>query len=734
MSIRLALAASLALTVSDLSWATQAPRVTITRDDWGIAHVNGKTDADAVFGMIYAQAEDDFNRVETNYLTSLGRLAEAEGASAIWKDLRQRLFIDPEKLKADYAVSPPWLKKLMRAWADGLNYYLETHPNVHPRVLSKFEPWMALSFTEGSIGGDIERVPLAELEAFYGPRPVMEAQTPAEVAGRYDQRQAGPAESGVAYREPQGSNGFAIAPSHTKNGHALLLINPHTSFFFRSELQVTSEAGLNAYGAVTWGQFFIYQGFNARAGWMHTSSGVDNVDEFAETIVTAHDGARSYRYGDELRPVTSKTVVLSYRGADGSWAKRAFTTFATHHGPIVREEGGKWIACALMNRPVAALEQSFLRTRATDLDGFMKVARLQANSSNNTLFADSKGEIAYLHPQFVPVRNDRFDYRKPVDGSDPATDWKGLHSLESLPQVVTPANGWAMNTNNWPWTAAGNDSPKKADFPRYMDQVGENPRGIHALRVLSARNDFTPQILISAAFDPYLTAFARLVPVLLASYDRLPQGDSQKTTLGGPVSLLRDWDYRWGLDSAPTSLAVFWGEALWAVSSQPAKDAGVSVWDYMAERATDAQRLTALSQAADRLVRDFGSWSVPWGEINRFQRNDEAIVQTFSDTKASIPIAFTSSQWGSLAAFGAKRYPGTKYYYGTLGNSFIASVEFGPKVEAWAISAGGESGHPGSRHFMDQAQRYADGNFRKAYFYPADLKGHVERSYRPGQQ
>ncbi|MBV8805256.1 MAG: penicillin acylase family protein, partial [Sinobacteraceae bacterium] len=437
MLTRIVFAAALILTAVAPVWATQPERVTITRDDWGIAHVKGKTDADAVFGMIYAQAEDDFNRIETNYLVSLGRLAEAEGEDALWKDLRQRLFIDPEVLKHDYTHSPVWLRKLMQGWADGLNYYLQTHSEVHPRVLTKFEPWMALSFSEGSIGGDIERVPLPQLQAFYDHKPVKRTQP----------------DTSPQYHEPQGSNGFAIAPSHSKSGHALLLINPHTSFFFRSELQVASDEGLNAYGATTWGQFFIYQGFNAKAGWMHTSSTVDNVDEFAETLVTGPDGARSYRYGTELRPVKSKTITLSYRTADGSQAKRDFETFATHHGPIVREEGGKWIAFALMNRPVEALEQSFLRTKATDYASYLKVAQLRANSSNNTVFADSKGEIAYLHPQFVPIRDDHFDYHKPVDGSNPATDWKGLHELDSLPHVLTPANGWVMNTNTGPWAA-----------------------------------------------------------------------------------------------------------------------------------------------------------------------------------------------------------------------------------------------------------------------------------------
>lgn len=690
----------------------QAQRVTITRDDWGIAHIHGKTDADAVFGMVYAQAEDDFNRIEVNYLTNLGRLAEAEGESALWQDLRQRLFIDPEVLKADYAKSPVWLKKLMIAWADGLNYYLATHPEVRPRVLTHFEPWMALSFTEGSIGGDIERVPLSQLQAFFEQRPIRMTQL----------------EQGLAYREPQGSNGFAVAPSRTRDGHALLLINPHTSFFFRSELQMSSDEGLDAYGAVTWGQFFIYQGFNRHAGWMHTSSGVDNVDEFAETI-ERRNGRLFYRYGAALRPVREKTVTLAYRTAGGGTAHKSFVTYATHHGPIVRSEGDKWIAFALMNKPVPALEQSFLRTRATDYASYIAVAERKANSSNDTLFADDKGEIAYLHPQFVPVRDDRFDYTKPVDGSDPATDWKGLHSLASLPQAVNPGNGWAMNTNNAPWTAAGPDSPKQADFPRYMDQAGENPRGPHAEMVLKANPRFTLTGLIDAAYEPTLTAFAQTIPALVAAYDAAPN-----PALAEPVRLLRHWDYRSGYNSAETSLAVFWGEDLWKAIAPAAKQAGLSPYTYLLTRVTDAQRLAALRSAVTRLTESFGSWRVAWGDINRYQRNDGAITQSFDDAKPSIPVPFASSQWGALAAFGARAYPGTKRYYGTRGNSFVAVVEFGPKVKALAVSAGGESGNPASPHFGDQAQIYAEGKLRPVYFTADDLKGHIERTYRPGER
>jgi acyl-homoserine-lactone acylase len=698
-----------------------AARVQITRDDWGIAHVHGKSDADAVFGMVYAQAEDDFPRIEANYLTALGRTAEAEGEKAIWQDLRMRLYVDPADLQARYAKSPPWLKALMNAWADGLNFYLATHPEVKPKVLTRFEPWMALSFTEGSIGGDVERISLGELEAFYG-KPQLQAS--AEVKAREFAQ-------GVEFREPTGSNGFAIAPSNTKDGHALLLINPHTSFFFRSELQMSSDAGLNAYGAATWGQFFIYQGFNAHAGWMHTSSTVDVVDEFAETI-QGKNGKLVYKYGAEERPVTTRAVEVAYRAADGSLASKTFTTYATHHGPIVRAADGKWVAFAMMYRPVEALEQSFLRTKATDYAGFLKVAELKANSSNNTLFADDKGAVAYLHPQFIPKRDDRFDYTKPVDGSDPATGWNGLHALSEAPRVKNPPNGWLMNTNNWPYSAAGPYSPKQADYPRYMDTVGETPRGVHATRVLSARKDFTLPTLIAAAYDPYLTAFADLIPTLSKAYDETPDGDPVKARLPEQMAALKAWDLKWSEGSTQTSLAVFWGEALWAKSSAEAKKAGVSVYAYMADHTTPTQKLAALAEASDRLTTDFGDWRTPWGQINRFQRNDGAIVQTFDDKKPSIPVPFASGQWGSLASFGAKRYPGTKKYYGTSGNSFVAAVEFGPRVKAMAVSAGGESGDPSSKHFADQAQRYAKGELRTVYFYPDEMKGHVERTYRPG--
>ncbi len=697
------------------AWQRQAADVTILRDDWGIPHVYGKTDADAVFGVMYAQAEDDFNRVETNYLNSIGRLAEAEGESEVYRDLRMKIFIDPDDMKAQYKASPDWLKKLMNAFADGLNYFLYKHPDVKPRVITRFEPWMALTFSEGSIGGDIERVALNQLQAFYG-----KAAVPQQ-----------PAEDESLPAEPKGSNGIAVAPSNTTGRHALLLINPHTSFFFRAEAQMVSNEGLNAYGAITWGQFFIYQGFNDRVGWMHTSSGVDAIDEYLETVEKKGDGFL-YRYGTEQRPVTTSTITVPYKTAAGM-ARKTFTIYRTVHGPIVRELNGKWVSIRLMQEPLKALTQSYTRTKAGNYKAFRQTMELHTNSSNNTIYADADGTIAYFHGNFIPKRDTRFDWTKPVDGSDPATEWHGLLSVDESPLLLNPASGWLYNCNNWPWSAAGPSSQKQADYPAYVETgSSESPRGVHAIRVLTGKKDFTLDSLIRAAYDSYLPAFEPLIPALVKAWDATPDSTPLKTRVAAQIAMVRGWDLRWSAASVPTSLAVYWAEEAGRRVGADARRAGLSADAYIAGKAAPETLLEALSAASDKLASDFGKWQTPWGDINRFQRLTGDIVQPFSDAGPSIPVEFTSARWGSLASFGARSYNGSKKIYGTSGNSFVAVVEFGDRVRAKAVSAGGESGNPSSPHFNDQAKRYSTGDLRDVYFYRDQLDGHIERQYHPG--
>ncbi|MGI4718929.1 MAG: penicillin acylase family protein [Janthinobacterium lividum] len=697
-------------------WKKTAERVTIMRDKWGIPHVFGKTDADAVFGLLYAQAEDDFNRVELNYINAMGRLAEVEGEKEIWRDLRMKMYIQPADMRAKYAASPAWLKELMNGFADGLNYYLHTHPEVKPKLITRFEPWMALSFSEGSIGGDIESIDLKDLERFYGKRPQLAL---ASLDKGFD-------------AEPRGSNGFAIAPKLSATGNALLLINPHTSFYFRPEVHMVSEQGLNAYGAVTWGQFFIYQGFNDKTGWMHTSGGGDVIDEYLETV-SERDGKFFYKYGKEERPVIARPIALPYKTPSGAMASKTVAAYFTHHGPVVREADGKWVAVKLMDEPLKALTQSYTRTKARDYAAFYKAMELRTNSSNNTVYADAKGNIAYFHGNFIPKRDPKFDWTKPVDGSDPATEWQGLHAIEETITLFNPASGYISNTNNWPFSASGASSPKRQDWPDYMWSLPENARGRHAERVLKDARGFTLDSLIAAAYDSHLTAFEPLVPQLLKDYDALPASDPRKAALAGQVAALRGWDLRFGVASVPTSLAIYWGQDMVAKNAPRARAQGTPVVDFITNSLDAEERLSSLLRASDKLTADFGTWKTPWGEINRFQRISGDIDQQYDDSKPSWPVGFASANWGSLASFGMVAKQKTKRIYGDRGNSFVAVVEFGPKVRAKSILAGGNSNNPASKHFADQAEMYSRGEFKDVLFYKEDIEKHLERKYHPGQ-
>lgn len=691
----------------------RAERVEIIRDDFGVPHVYGETDADAVFGMLYAQAEDDFPRIERNYVWATGRLAEIEGEEALYSDLRARLYMTVDEAKAAYESAPDWLKALCDAWADGLNYYLHTHPEVEPRLLERFEPWMPMFFSEGSIGGDIEQIPLEGIEAFYG------GEAPAS-AGRSPARDAG---------EPSGSNGFAIAGELTESGDAMLLINPHTSFYFRGEIHAVSEEGLNAYGAVTWGQFFVYQGFNEKTGWMHTSTHVDFMDEFVEDVSFAGDGKPMYRYGDELRPVETSEVTLKYRDGD-TMRERTFTMYHTHHGPVTHERGDDWVVTRINWDPVNALRQSFLRTKLDNYEEFREMMTIRRNSSNNTVFADHEGNIAYFHGNFIPKRDPQFDYSQPVDGSNPATDWQGLHTVDETITILNPGNGWIQNANSTPFTAAAGFSPKRENYPAYMAPDDENFRALHAQRVLRGISGVTLDSLIETAYDPYLPGFEELIPGLVEAYDDAAEPDPE---LAAAIDVLRDWDLTTSADSVAMTLAHFYGTRYDEEGANPGGLDGMDKVNYFGTESPPQERLRIFADTIAILEKDFGRWDVPWGEVNRFQRLTGEIEAPFADDQPSLPVGMASGRWGALAAFGAKRFDDTKRIYGYRGNSFVAVVEFGDRVKAKSLLAGGQSNDPASPHFDDQAQMYVDHEFKDVAYYREDVEARAERRYRPGE-
>jgi acyl-homoserine-lactone acylase len=689
-------------------WQEQAKRIEIIEDDWGIPHVYGKTDADAVFGLMYVQCEQSLERVELNHLEMMGRLGEVYGKSRLYEDLRMRLIYDEAAARADYARSPASFHMLLDAYADGINYFLYTHPAAKPKVLTRYEPWFALLRTNGSISAtETGGVTLRELQELY----------PVD-----DKRTSFLRELPAWDRAQTGSNGFALAPAKTKNGKSILYINPHTSFYYRTEAHMVSEEGLNAYGGVTWGTFFIFQGFNENCGWMHTSGRADVADLYRETVV--REGSQVFTVYDEKRmPVAVRPIVVRYKEGD-SMRTQSFNAYFTKHGPVMGLRNGQWLSLRENNRSLDALQQSWLRTKTSGFEDFKKVMNLRANTSDNTVFADAKGNIAYWHGNFVPKRNSRYDYSSPLDGAISATDWNGIHALDEIVHVYNPATGFIQNTNSTPFTVSGTSSPKKESYPAYMAPDAQNARAINAARLLAAAKDVTLEGMIAIGYDHYLSAFEVLLPALLHDFDSLSQGDALRARLEVPVHYLRIWDKRSSTTSVATTLAVEWASVFEA-------RLGTADAAQILQRSTPAERLAALSGVLEMLEKNFKTWKVAWGDINRYQRPTDG---RFNDSLPSWPVGLAPASWGSLPAYAGRRI-NTLKRYGVHGNSFIAAVEFGGKgkLRAKSILVSGESFDPASKHFTDQAEGYLEGKFKDIYYYREDVLRHQQRIYRPGQ-
>lgn len=696
-----------------------AQQVSIIRDKWGIPHVYGKTDADAVFGLLYAQCEDDFKRIEMNYVEKLGRLSEIKGQSVLYNDLEIRLLIDTEEAKSDYKKAPLWLKKLLNSYADAINFYLYKHPEVKPALLTHFEPWFPLLWTDGSIGAiSTADLSTGELKAFY--------------SGNNDK---------VAYVEREknvqtGSNGFAFSPSKTADGNAILYINPHTTFYFRPEVQITSEEGLNVYGAVTWGQFFIYQGFNDNCGWMHTSSNVDVADMYAEKI-TNKNGKLFYEFDKKLLPVIEKEIIIKYT-ENGKLIPKKFKTYFTNNGPVMAKRDGKWISLKSNNRSMTSLIQSWVRTKSKSFDDYKKAMDLKANTSNNTVYADSKGNIAYWHGNFIPIRDKSLNWAKVVDGSVSTTQWKGLHEVDETVHIYNPVNGWLQNCNSTPYSVAGENSPKKENYLPYMAPDGENFRGINAVRIFSKGDHYTLDKVITDGYDTKLSIFEILIPSLIAVFEKnIKPSDPEYSELIEPISILKNWDYYAKENSVATTLAVEWAYKLDPIILKAYIDEGepdqVQNTKNFAQNATVAQLIPQLQEVLKILKSNWGTWQVAWGEINRFQRLNGDIDLKYDDSQSSLPIAFGPGSWGSLPSFKSNYQNGSKKRYGYNGNSFVCAVEFGSRIKAKSLLAGGNSGDLNSKHFNDQSEMYQKGQFKDVLFYKEDVLKNAEKTYHPGE-
>jgi acyl-homoserine lactone acylase PvdQ len=736
------------ITSEQQRWEKHVAQTTIIRDEWGIPHIYGKTDADAVFGLMYAQCEENFPKIEKNYLEMLGRLQELKenyiavpkNEDKIYADLMMKLIQDSVDAINDYNNSPVWFQQLLQAHADGINYYLSKHPNVRPEVITQFKPWYHLMWTDGSVSptrtGGIDE---ADIALFYGQKKGAAAKNKLNVATRFDMEE----------KTLKGSNGFAIAPMHSKSGEAMLFINPHVPFYFRSEMHMVSEEGLNVYGAVTWGQMFIYQGFNEHCGWMHTSSYADVADVYEEKIAKTNDGF-NYEYDQKQLPVGTREIEIKYYD-HGVLKSKMFTTYKTHHGPVMGSKEGKWLSLHENNRSLNALLECWNRTKSKNIAEYTAALNLLANNSNNTVYADAQGNIAYWHGNYMPKRNDpSIDYTRPVDGSIKTTDWNGVHALNEIVQSINPINGWLQNCNATPFTVAGKNSPKQENYPSYMAPDGENPRGLNAVRLLEGIDKINLEELIQLGYNKHLTAFDIVLPSFIAAAKQIKidtskvmAGENLMTpTLAKAIEYLEKWNHDADTNSIAQTIAIMWMAEINNPAGPSAfkpntEEEGTRIVERYAavNKLSINLKLTCLQKALTYLETKYGRWEIPWGSINRYQRVNPG--EYFNDQANSIAVAQTSSKFGQLPAFESKIMAGpnqtnTLKRYGYSGNSFVAAVSFGKKLTAKTIITGGQSRWANNPHFTNQAQMYIDGNFKTIHFYKEDVLAHKVTSYKPG--
>lgn len=700
----------------------EAKQITIIKDVYGVPHVYAKTDGQAVFGMSYVQCEEFFDKLENSLISRLGRQAELDGESAIYKDLWTKIYTDSTRAKALYKESPVWLQKLCDGFAGGVNMYLLSHPEKKTKLIKRMEPWMSLMNNVPALGGS--NLDEADFAAFYSKKaPRFTSFTPA-LNLEEDH-----------LREPAGSNGWAIGPSRTKNKNAMILINPHSEFYGRIEIQVTSEEGLNSYGAPFIGQFSLFQGFNEYLGWMHPVSLSDGKDLYAETV-EQKDGKYYYKYNGEMKAVDSTEITVPYKKGNELLTKK-FMVYRTHHGPIVSIQNKKWVALKTIDGSIDLLAMHWEKMKAKNFDQFKASMDKRVMTGSNVVYADRDGNIAYWHGNFVPKRDDAsLNWKRPVDGSTDATEWKGTFTLDEIPNYKNPANGWLQNCNSTVLYATGPYDTEMAKKPSFMFPDGQTPRAAGAVRVLDKLKDATIDDVIAAAHDTYLANAAKLIPNLVYAYGSLEKPDP---ALAGAIDAFKGWDFRTDTSSVATTLAVMWIEKVIEM------DVALLEKPYtMEERysvtngaATSTQNLTAVQmtnafkEVVDELTKDFGTWKVAWGTINRYQRLGEG--ESFSDSKKSWPLPATPGYLGSLNAYVSKKGPKTKERYGITGNTFVAVVEFGKELKAKTILTGGSSSDPSSPHFTDQVDGYINHKYKDIKFYKKDVLNGAEKTYHPGE-
>lgn len=715
-----------------------ARTVTIYRDGFGVPHVFGPTDEACVFGYVYAQAEDYFWQVEDNYLRAIGKAARAHGPSGLADDLLNNALEIVKLSKEEFAKADPRSRQICQAVADALNFFLAKHPHVKPRVISHFEPWHPLAFRRYSLYQNFiyRKTGLKTDEILTAVRRVDGAKTglSSELSSP-ELAQTGEDEASLL-AEHIGSNMWAVSAAKSASGHALLFINPHQPFFGPGqwyEGHVHSGEGWNLSGASFFGAPFPSLGYNGDVAWSHTVNDPDITDLWIEHFDHPQD-LLAYRYGDGYRQATVWRATVTVK-TDGGLEEREYEFKKTHHGPIVAVRDGKPLAVRMARfEENGALETWYLLGKAKSIADVKAALRPCAIPMFNCMAIDRQGNIFYVYNAAVPRRSTKFDWSKPVDGANPETEWQGYHAFEELPQVENPKCGYMQNCNQTPFTTmatgkelngAEDENPKKENFPSYMVREQDNGRARISRRILMRQDKFTFEDWARAAFDTTVIEAETRIPEIVREWESIREKEPERHEKLKPmITELKNWNCVSTVESVPMTLYVRWQDK--AMQLLQKRD----ILNY--------PRLRALEAAVADLEKDFGTWQVAWGDVNRLQRIPGSQINmegqgAFRDDRPSLPVAGAPGPLGIVFNFYTRPQKGQKRAYGVAGHSFVGVVQLVPVVQARTVLQFGQSGDPESPHYFDQAKLYAAQKFKAAPFTVEEVQRAAKRAYHPGE-
>lgn len=667
--------------------------VRILRDEWGVPHVFGQTDADAAFGLAYAHAEDDFLTIQQTALAARGQLARIYGLDAAPNDYMVHLLRIEDQVDANYETGIDGeTRALLNGYAAGLNYYAALHEE-------EALPGLFPISGRDMVAASVHKSPL-----FFG---LDETLSELFAEERQDAVSTRTTFSPGSWKvdEIVGSNAFAVGPGRSANGETFLAVNSHQPWsgpLSWYEAHVHSEEGWDAAGALLPGVPTIVHGHNRNLGWAFTVNDSDLTDVYVLEINP--ENVNQYRFDGAWRELEVREAPITVRLLGRlRWTVKREVLWSVY-GPVVRQDHGTYAVRYAGRGEVGIFEQLYRMNKANNFEEWQAAMRLGQLPTFNVTYADREGNVYYLYNGLLPVRAEGFDWQRYLPGDTSETLWTAYLPFDRLPQVLNPASGFVQNANSTPFrTTTGDDNPDQAAYsPTLGIDSRMSNRALRALELFGGDASITEEEFYRYKYDMAYAADSDMDRFIRRLMDA-PLPDDADLQAGR--ELLEGWDRRVNPDNRAAALAVLTAQPL---DADP--------------EATTEEMVDAYTGAANWLLEHHGRLDVPWRDVNHLKRGE-------------LDIDLGGGPDVLHAIYGDRADDG--HLHGYAGDSYVMLVTWDAdgRVRSRSIHQyGSATARPDSPHYADQAPLFAERQLKSVWLDEADIRAHLERAYRPGDE